>query len=182
MQYQHPNRVIPITDREIVRLYGQMTMQQIADRYGVTRSRIQQIIANQGVTRMDGLIHKRAVLRKQHRRALSAMRKSNSIIDRWGCTHEEMIRLNGGRPMKEHGTLAYAFKQKRNNALRQHAKWYITFPEWCALWKGHAFPNGLSRNAECVCRINPSKPYTIDNVCIAPLYRARGIQKAASAV
>ena len=148
-------------------------MQQIADLVGVTRGRIQQITSKFGLNRLDGVRARRAEVAKRHANRLHAIHKENRSLKWWGCTNSERLRLNGGKPWRQPGTLAFAFFTKKRNVCRKSvALWKITFPEWVSLWQGLPPPGGRHRDALCLVRTHRDKPFTIDNVEIVPFHHA----------
>lgn len=166
-------------DDEIeARFLSQMSICDLADLFGVSRQRIQQILAKRGLTWKDGIRHKRAVVKKGHVRRRGEIMREVRFMRTWGCTRESAERLNGGViDYRDLHTLAGAYWRTRIHVItHKKAVWDISFPQFCQLHAGKSVGTGVHRNAWCFTRIDHTKPYRMGNVCVVPLYLVRHIQ------
>ena len=145
--------------QEIQDLYrsGQ-TYQQIGDKFGVSRQRIQQVI---GLNRTHGGQHVKKAKRLQ------------SIADKreaWAQSHlgisyakyRELLQSKGYRsPLG-------AFRSQKINARRRGIAWEMTFADWWRIWDVSGKWSQRGRGQGYVmARKGDTGPYSVDNVYIA---------------
>lgn len=136
------------------------TLEQIGQRYGLTRERVRQIMTRKfGTTHKDG---GKAELGRRKRRELHKKRdvRCQKV---WGCSYREYQRI-----LKHDGKPTYAFSQQRKNAQSRGIAWELTLWQWWKIWQqsGHWSERGRGR-AYHMCRLNDVGPYSVDNVYIA---------------
>lgn len=148
-----------------------MTLQQVADRYGVSRERVRQMIVAAGVTSRDGGTKMRAKKRAQRKRSVAAQKRDAKAFVVFGCDYATAKRLNGGRAPWTYGTVAARYGMQRHNAQTRAIPWLITFPEWIAVWQasGHLDDRGRGRDLYCMARCHDKGAYEIGNVYIATI-------------
>lgn len=148
-----------------------MTLQQVADRYGVSRERVRQMIVAAGVTSRDGGTKMRAKKRAQRKRSMAAQTRDAKAFVVFGCDYATAKRLNGGRAPWAHGTVAARYGAQRRNAQVRAIPWLITFPEWIAIWQasGHLDDRGRGRDSYCMARYHDKGGYEAGNVYIATI-------------
>lgn len=170
--YPYAGRKIRNKERqeEAVSLYRSgHTLQQIGDKYGLTRERIRQILVAAGVSWTDGGQHVLHKARTTLRRNAVMSRRNRNAISIYGCTYEQVIRCNDGQASRKKGSLADRYVTQKNSAIHTRGiSWEITFPEWVQVWKesGKIDERGLWANGYCMARKGDVGPYSIDNVYI----------------
>lgn len=157
-------------DTEIARLYTEMpvTLKDLGDAYGITRERVRQVLKRQGITSDDAA---RSAMREARNEALEELRtaRRDKLTERvYGCGLDKALTLNGGHPLREHGTRSHYYLQRRVNVARHEGwdQWQLTFPEWAALWAGKPLGSRHGPGSYVVHRIDKTKPWTIDNVTL----------------
>lgn len=153
------------------------TLQEIGDLYGVTRERVRQIIAKQGVTAEQGGCAARSFIRAttKHR----ALQKAKSLRIQsmeayFGCAYDELLRLNGGETPYSNASKqsrpAWRYMQQRRTAKRRGIEWHLTFIDWWRIWdeSGKWEQRGRGQGY-CMARYGDSGPYSIENVYICTI-------------
>jgi hypothetical protein len=135
-------------------------LNDIGTKYGVTRERVRQILTKfYGIRAPDGGKSKRAAIRK------SGIQKARDVraLKFWGCTYKQYLSLLR-RPDKP----TYAFVGQHRNANSRGIAWELNLWQWWKIWQqsGHWQQRGTGRGY-CMCRLNDTGPYAVDNVYIA---------------
>jgi len=148
-----------------------LTLQQIGDRYGVSRERVRQVIVAVGVTSRDGGAKARAKKRAQRKRAIADQKHDAKAFAVFGCDYATAKRLNNGRAPWTHGSIGAQYGSQRRNAQTRAIPWLITFPEWMAIWRdsGHLDDRGRGRDLYCMARYHDKGGYEVGNVYIATI-------------
>lgn len=97
--------------------------------------------------------------------------KDQSKRDLWaqkiyGCTHSEAREINGGRKLREPGTVCNAYASQMYAAAKRGVGWEISLREWCEVWKasGHFDRRGVGIGSYCMARFGDAGPYKVGNV------------------
>lgn len=165
-------------NEEIVRLYRDegMTLQQIGDRYGITRERIRQICTKRGVSGKESGRTSRITAIQMgcaRLRSHAVAQKEEARYQRdMGCSRDTFKDLTGHewkhtfRYAPKHPGGAY-YQQMVNARNRRHIAWNITFPEWWAIWQesGKWALRGRGKGY-CMARFGDSGAYEVGNVYI----------------
>ncbi len=158
---------------EIVRRYQSgegYRMEDIAQEFGLTRARVQQILAKAGISVKDYVVPAIVLVNKaedsrEHKAALERHwdEKTQSI---YGCSAARLTELNGGLPRSRAGSPAYFYVDQRRNSLTRGIEWAISFPDWWQLWQdsGHWDERGRGAGKYCMARIGDSGNYAVGNV------------------
>jgi hypothetical protein len=158
--------------REMAALYRNgATLQQIGDRYGVTRERVRQILAkHHSIDARHG--GQRVTSR---RRAISyAARRDAKYLVKCGCSfaqHKELLEI--GRSLMREGvprgrTPVGAFITQRNNARRCGYSWKLTLWDWWTVWQKSGHWNERGRgHGYWMARRDKAWPFSVENVFIA---------------
>ena len=101
------------------------TMQELADYYGVTRSRVHQILKKNGMNRLSGGARVKVIGRSSMDDALFEAR----YIKKYGLCFE---RFNS---LKKAGLLK-AYVEQKSKAKLRGVRWNLTFVEWWQVWEG----------------------------------------------
>ena len=170
-----PSTVAKVSDpsrKEMLALYRKgATLQQVGDRYGITRERVRQILTKlYGIHARHGGAHLVA-----RRRAISkAARKDAQCLAKHGCSvaqYKELLEM--GRALMREGvprsrTPLGAFLQQRHNARQCGYSWKLKLWDWWAIWQKSGHWNERGRGAGYwLTRRDKSGPFSIENVFIA---------------
>lgn len=137
------------------------TLEQIGQRYNLTRERVRQILSKKyGTTARDG---GQAEISRQRRRKFNEKRDARAIR-MWGCSYREYVGI-----LKHKGKPTYAYWAQRKNALYRGIGWELNLWQWWSIWQksGHWNERGRGRDGFGMCRLNDVGPYAVDNVYIA---------------
>lgn len=147
------------------------TLQEVGDVFGITRERVRQILRRMGVPQHKGGIAKRTQIKRRHREDARRVERDARAQEIYGCYHDELIALNGGRCMSDACAPAKAYLDQRRNAERRGIEWSITFPEWMTVWEesGHLAERGRTGSKFVMGRRSDIGPYDRDNVYITTL-------------
>jgi hypothetical protein len=120
------------------------TLQEIGDRFGITRERVRQLIRPLGVTRADGGIHIAAVENQRRREVRASASREARSMSTYGCSYAEAKRLNYGMAFSDVGSPAFAYMRDRCNHTRRGKTFELTFPQWSDLFEaaGGVFNRG----------------------------------------
>lgn len=134
------------------------TLEQIGQRYGVTRERVRQVIERRGVTFKDGGAH----LTAKRNRVCAAAKRDERFLAKKGCTYAQW------RMLADMGKPTRAFAQQRKSADRRGIGWELTLWQWWIIWQksGHWQERGRGQGY-VMCRKGDLGPYAIGNVFIA---------------
>lgn len=154
------------------------TLQEIGDKYNLSRERIRQLLKKEGVKYDEGGQRLRTFLNatkkiaERQNRLAKKRRKWERLL---GCPWEEAVALNNGNPLTWTGIMRggnsklplSAFLNQRHNAQIRKIAWRMTFPEWWKIWqesgkwsqRGRGMKYGMGRYGD-------SGPYKVGNVYI----------------
>lgn len=139
------------------------TLQQIGERYGITRERVRQVMTwHLGITAKDGGAAKRAEMRDAARLA----RRDARYIAKHGMTFATYWEINNGFDSK-HESPAAKFRMQLANANRRGIAWRLTFAEWWRIWQASGKWNERRRGSGyCMSRYGDRGAYEVGNVCV----------------
>lgn len=165
-----------IRDAEMVMLFRQgNTLQQIGDRFGITRERVRQCISAMGLCSMDGgaaLLRLTRTPDKVQRAAEQRQRNEERAFLRYGLSLDEMaaITREAGVPLNNSRHPVRLFRQQRCNATRRGIGWEFTFAQWWRVWQksGHWHERGRGQGY-CMARWADDGPYSVENVYICTI-------------
>lgn len=158
-----------------------MTLQQIGDKYGITRERVRQLMTKHVGMRQDGGgQHVRAVARRQQ----STAAKDARYLAKYGCTFAQYVEVREiGRIMRAQGAGVYqtplrAFINQKNNAKTRVIPWELTFWQWWTIWQesGKWELRGRARDAYVMSRFRDAGAYAVGNIYIGTLSENSSIQ------
>lgn len=145
------------------------TLQQIGDRYGITRERVRQLLALVGLRGKDGGKSIVSAANAARRESAFRARRDARTMARFGCDYDTFVRLNEGVTRRQQkGSLANAFRNQERTAAYRGIGWEITFPEWVKVWQdsGHINERGQGKDRYCMARKGDVGPYKVGNVYI----------------
>lgn len=158
-----------------------MTLQQIGDRYGISRERVRQIMTkHEGIRQVDGGQAVKARLNRQRKKADIDHR----YLEKHGCTFQQYKALREiGRKMLAEGcgnyqTPIYAFFSQRNNAIRRGIEFRLKLWQWWAIWQesGKWSERGKRRDGYVMSRFMDQGAYELGNVYIGTLSENSAVQ------
>lgn len=159
----------PLTERSEIMadLYrGGLTLDAIGRKFDVTRERVRQVLAKQGMTRLSGGVHQRSIAWSMNQQKARDARWDEQTLAFYGCTSALLKELNDGPSRTSKGCAAFRYTHQRKTAQNRGIEWKITFPEWFRIWKesGHWEERGRGRNGYVMARYGDSGPYSPENV------------------
>lgn len=163
---KHPDR-----NAVFAALYADgLTLQQIGDRFGVSRERVRQVLAKQGLTARDG----GAAVQTAQRTQVALAARDVRYTVKWGHTYAAHRRLRLiGRGMMQRGaprerTPIGAFIRQRHTAGKRGIGWSLTLAEWWTIWtaSGKWCRRGRGASGYVMSRRGDVGPYAVDNVFI----------------
>jgi len=147
------------------------TLEVIGQSHGITRERVRQVLALQGISASDGgqavTTAARAVSKRDRKEAI--------CLAKWGCTradYEELLTI--GRTLTALGVKRErqpigAFVRQKVNARIRGIGWDLTLWQWWTIWKESGRWDERGRgHGYVMCRKGDVGPYSVDNVLIAP--------------
>lgn len=141
-----------------------MTLQEIGDRYGISRQRIGQITIKHGIVAGDGGATKKKLARLEEIREVEACKH----LARHGCSKEQRLAAyrEGSATGKLHPRVAY--KMQKGNAGLHGIAWQMNFWEWWCIWErsGKWPKRGRNFGEYVMARLGSKGPYSVDNVHI----------------
>jgi predicted DNA-binding protein YlxM (UPF0122 family) len=140
------------------------TMQEIGDRYGISRERVSKILRNTGVAIKNG----GAALRKIKKDKEKFEIKNNRWIPYYKCTYSQ---LDGAKKeLAKEGCHFRKFAVQKCSARRRGISFDMSFPEWVDTWikSGKARDMGAGHGKYCMSRFGDVGSYSSGNVEIIP--------------
>tara|TARA_R110000851_G_C13100092_1_gene568096 strand:- start:2495 stop:3484 length:990 start_codon:yes stop_codon:yes gene_type:complete len=153
---------------------GGMTLQQIGDKYGVTRERVRQLMTKHlGINHKDGGQAKQAASKRTQRDA----KKDSQYLASHGCTWAQYKEVRDiGHAMVAEGRGVYqtpfrAYASQRWNATDRGIPWDLNFWQWWTIWQesGKWEARGKRRDGYVMSRHRDQGGYAIGNVYIGTL-------------
>lgn len=150
-------------DAEMILLFRDgHTLQEIGDKFGITRERVRQRLAKLGLSRECGGQAVRSLLNARKRVEALAERKE-ALEDKWlqrkGMTRAEWKAM-GAKARN-------AYHQQRQSAARRGIEWKLTLGQWWAIWQGSGHWEERGRGpGYCMARWADDGPYSPENVYI----------------
>lgn len=149
------------------------TLEQIGERYGLTKERVRQILKKElGLSGKDGSHSVQAEERRREKKREKDARREALSFKRYGCSYNQLqgIRKIGKKMMGEGSgfcqTPIGAFRTQKSNARRRGIEWNLSFCEWWKIWQesGKWPERGLSKGGYVMARFGDVGPYSVGNV------------------
>ena len=159
-------------DQDMCQLYRSgKTVQEIGDLYGVTRERVRQIIKPYG---LDGYSGGASVTAEANRKAREAKRNASREARAqavYGCSYAELMRINMGMQLTDHGSPAYFYFRDGCNAKKAGYILELSLPEWIAIYEkaGGVWNRGRFIDGLVLGRKDKALGYTADNLHVVTL-------------
>lgn len=134
-----------------------LSLAKIGQHFKITRERVRQVLAKQGIKAKDGGAHVSALL-KESRRTRDADARAQLAF---GVSHAELAQLRKDRVVE-------AFKRQSYAASNRGIAWRLTFAEWFAVWQtsGKLHLRGRGKGKYVMSRIRDDGCYEMGNVHI----------------
>lgn len=144
-----------------------LTLKKIGEIHGVTRERVRQILARQGITGSDGgkaLVANRKRKAREIRIAADRDARCQSV---YGCSFAVIQAICGDDVSLTKNKITRAFTRQKVNAVMRGIEFAMTFAEWWSVWQqsGHWHERGRGQGY-VMARNGDSGPYAIGNVHI----------------
>lgn len=153
-----PRRLRPSARAErMMEMYRSgLTLEQIGQRYDITRERVRQIIRKYGCLTPEGGMTKRAAARRD---AASSAR-DRRYVEKYGLAFAEWKAFSKAA--------RNAFKYQKRSADSRGIEWRLTLKQWWDLWQesGHWQDRGRGRDRYCMARLHDSGAYEMGNAYI----------------
>lgn len=143
---------------EMVGMYKKgNTLEEIGFCYGVTRQRVQQVLARHCVSKDGGLAKKR-----EEKKRLITKARDERFVEKYG--------FNEGKFKSVGNDFKLAYRQQKTNAERRGIAWTIKFSDWFLLWEesGKWPERGLGFDKYVLTRKDLRKGFEPENIVIAP--------------
>lgn len=142
------------------------TMEQIGQKFQITRERVRQILEKRGIASDVGGASRRAFVNGVDRWNLREDKKNKRCIKSYGCDYKTAMEINDGLPLSSSVSKLKFYKEQRRNANVRRIGWELTFPDWWRIWQesGHWEDRGRGSGKYCMSRTGDSGPYRIGNV------------------
>lgn len=139
------------------------TTTEISKKYGVSRQRVQQVLAKHGVGKHDG----GAFVRTEKRLEKIKLKRDRRYKKMYGCTYDEWKYIQK-RYKKYRRSPAYSYRNHKNLSRIRGIEFNLTLPEWWKIWcESGKFERRGKRNDQYVMsRHNDIGPYSTENVRI----------------
>lgn len=108
------------------------SLREIAESVGLSKERVRQVLIELGVS-------PRPRSPKSNRKNRLQLTEEQ-LRQRYGCTLEELGRIQGDRLMEDRASPVGLYRMQRNRSLWLKRGWAFTLPTWWALWEAH-WPN-----------------------------------------
>ena len=155
-----------------------VTLQEIGNRFSVSRERVRQLLKPTGIDRYAGGGHVRGIeYQRKQQEKLQAAREYRAQVH-YGVTAAEYREIRKmGTHLQKHSPLKRYFTKKRNVIRKYGAEaWQLSLNDWWKVWKESGKFEDCGRQADkytCT-RIDLTKPFKAGNVKIVPLQQATG--------
>lgn len=139
------------------------TSSEISKKYGVSRQRVQQVLARYGIGRHDGGVF----LRTEKRLEKLKIRRDERYKKIYGCSYDEWKDIQ--KPFNKYRrSPAYSYRNHKNLSRIRGIEFSLTLPEWWQIWRdsGKFEVRGKSKGQYVMSRKKDAGPYAIGNVRI----------------
>jgi DNA-binding CsgD family transcriptional regulator len=154
-------------DQKFIEMYKSgNTLFEIGIQFGITRERVRQRLNANGITGINGGASVKAASRTALREKANLERLDRRSIAIYGCTRNEMKDERAKLTANENKNLERIYQQSRKKAQRSAIPWEITFPQFALLMKADCGFYGRGKLNKVFRLVDPTKPYTIDNVAV----------------
>lgn len=151
-------------ERKMINAYRDgSTLQEIGNEHGISRERVRQILARNGVSSDEG----GATVRAATNAAQRAAKRDERCLSTWGCSRELWDELRSLHVDYWKSPVGRYYTQMRN-AGKRGIEWQLTLAEWWEIWdsSGMYERRGLNAGQYVMARFGDVGPYSAKNVYI----------------
>lgn len=130
-----------------------LTLQEIGDKFGVTKQAVGVRIKAYGLSRLDGGVTMIANARKK----ADQERMDLECLEKHGFSRQEMNAFRRAGVVKK-------FKEQKANAARRGIEWLLSFSQWWTAWQESGYWDKRGRPGYCMARRGDVGPYSLDNI------------------
>jgi len=105
------------------------SLREIAESVGLSKERVRRVLIERGVSTQPAP--------PENKRKNRLQLTEEQLRQRYGCTSEELERIQGNRIMEDRASPVGLYRMQRNKFLRLKRGWEFTLPTWWALWEAH---------------------------------------------
>lgn len=156
-------------DKEIVELFiSGATIIGLADKYGISKQRIHQILRRDGISAGEG----GRTVRRDRRIAILANSKDQFCHKKYGCSWEQYQEILSMRNMMKvagkgwNTTPLAAYYSQRSNSKQRGIPFNLTLWEWWSIWRDSGKWDERSPTGYVMCRNGDIGAYEVGNVFI----------------
>lgn len=158
-------------DKELIEMFKSgATYNGLAERYGVSKQRIHQILKREGVSSAEG----GCTVRTARKTAENYIAKEAAYLKKYGCTLSQYEEIeNMRKSMQAAGktwqtTPLAAYYGQKSSAKYRGVPFKLTLWEWWSIWKGSGRwdERGLGMRGYVMCRHGDQGAYEVGNVFI----------------
>lgn len=164
--------------QDMVALYKSgMTLQDIGNKYGMTRERVRQIIVKEGVTSKDGGKTVQKIAKQKNENLLRAHQKQERTMKR-EAHHKKWVEKNlenaiheieqAGLPHYREHIVCNSYIRIRLVRWHQHQEKYMNYIDWATVWRASGYFSMASgpEKGWCMTRIDHNAPWSVENAKI----------------
>lgn len=140
-----------------LRLVDRLSLRAIGQKMGLSHERIRVLLTEQGI---DLSRHANTQRPSQYQTERYAP-KEQDVDAIYGCTVEELMKIQGGRSLSNPRSPAFVYRSQRHRWLKD-AGWQFTLPDWWAFW-GHKWASRRTQHLVMV-PLDPARPLGLGNV------------------
>lgn len=135
------------------------TLQEIGDRYGISRERVRQLLLSVGVTGQDGGQRRRS----ERQRRIKTQEAESKFARKMGMTRSEFRKINYQERYQDRPH--HKYREQKHNSNNRGIEWKMTFGEWWFIWQQSGKWELRGRGTGYVmARFADSGPYEVGNV------------------
>lgn len=147
-------------ENEIVNRYlSGDTLEEISFEHEISRERVRQLLARNGITGKDGgasIRRKEAATKRIIARQAYEENREIRHKETYGCSYDVYKSISSDKKAK--------FKKQKKNAKARGIPWEIKLYDWCCLWDGKWEKRGRNYGQYVMARFGDKGPYSINNV------------------
>lgn len=162
----------------MVSMYRQgMTLQEIGDRYGLTRERVRQIVSREGITSKEGgktvQVKEKKMIQsvidgeeRKKRQAVKNVKHAQWVVEHLGDTIETIEAA--GLPHTRESLVCKSYVAIRMAHFYQNQKTYLRYLDWVKIWEdsGHFSRISGPNRGWCLVRQDNHQPWSPENAKI----------------